>query len=192
MEKKSCSSSFLTSLLCCSEMSTKWMCYTRLFYCHILLRLQSKHQFLPAQFRVVPNDPLHAQVLCTHDHFCEHLMLLPTWMLFILNAMGTASKLLPIFIHFQRFFSQGRMCWTNLVFFAQSFVSRKSSLFVECRFIYVYKKTLGFSLCCLKFGSVCLPLSIWVIFSMLQIVYILGATYNARSIWKLSFVSVWL
>lgn len=108
--KKSCTRSFLMSVLCCSEMSTKRMCYTLLFYCHILLRLQSKHQFLPAQFRVVPNEPLHAQVLCTHDHFCEHLMLLPTWMFFSFNAMGTASKFWPIFIHFQRFFSQGRMC----------------------------------------------------------------------------------
>lgn len=64
-------------VLCCSEMSTKQNCYTWLLYCHILLRLQSMHQFLPAQFRVVPNEPLLAQVLCTHDHFCNHLMLLP-------------------------------------------------------------------------------------------------------------------
>lgn len=107
---------------------------------HILmLRLQSKHQFLPAQFRVVPNEPLHAQVLCTHDHLCEHLMLLPAQMTFRFSTTGTGINIVAVFIHFQCFFSQGRVCWTNLFFFAQ-FVSGKSSLFVECSSRYVYKK----------------------------------------------------
>ncbi|KAL1436503.1 hypothetical protein MTO96_049604 [Rhipicephalus appendiculatus] len=109
-ENKTTISYYSMSVLGCSEMSTKRKCYTRLFYCHIYYCFAFKHQFLPAQFRVVPNEPLHAQVLCTRDHFCEHLMLLPTWMSFRFYAMGAASKLLPLFIHFQRFFSQGRMC----------------------------------------------------------------------------------
>lgn len=73
-----------------------------------MLRLQSKHQFLPAQFRVVPNEPLHAQVLCTHDHLCEHLMLLPVQMTF--RFCNTGINIVAVFIHFQCFFSQGRVC----------------------------------------------------------------------------------
>lgn len=103
-------------VLCCSEMSTKQNCYTWLLYCHILLRLQSMHQFLPAQFRVVPNEPLLAQVLCTHDHFCNHLMLLPTLTFFRFNTTGTVSKLLLIFIHFQCFL---RAEYSEQIFFAQ-------------------------------------------------------------------------
>lgn len=76
---------------------------------HILmLRLQSKHQFLPAQLRVVPNEPLHAQVLCTHDHLCEHLMLLPAQMTLRFSTTGTGINIVAMFIHFQCFFFSGQ------------------------------------------------------------------------------------
>lgn len=142
-------------VLCCSEMSTKQNCYTWLLYCHILLRLQSMHQFLPAQFRVVPNEPLLAQVLCTHDHFCNHLMLLPTLMFFRLNTTGTVSKLLLIFIHFQCFL---RAEYSEQIFFCTIICVKKAQLFVERGLNYMYKKKDRFFFMLPEAWQCCLPL----------------------------------